>query len=123
MTSQISEVVFTAVPKSLLLAVGQNVSLLQELPVRTTAERLVENIPSRWRKVHSHVHMYKGLPCSGHPFLSLFPVCITGGTAGASPEARCRQSIWSLPQERDKQDGHVPPQDTLQPAGTSITSQ
>ena len=74
MTSQIFEVVFTAVPKSLLLAVGQDVSLLQELPVRTTAERLVENIPSGWRKVHSHLHMYKGLPCSGHPFISLFPV-------------------------------------------------
>ena len=62
MTSQISEVVFTAVPKSLLLAVGQNVGLLQELPVRTTAERLAENIPSGWRKVHSHVHMYMSPP-------------------------------------------------------------
>ena len=62
MTSQISEVVLTAVPKSLLLAVGQDVGLLQVLPMRTTAERLAENIPSGWRKVHSHPHMYMGPP-------------------------------------------------------------
>ena len=58
MTSHISEVVLTAVPKSLLLALGQDVGLLKELPVRTTAERLAENIPSGWRKVHSHVHTH-----------------------------------------------------------------
>ena len=63
MTSHISEVVLTAVPKSLLLAVGQDVGLLQELPVRTTAERLAENIPSGWRKVLSHVHTHMVHQC------------------------------------------------------------
>lgn len=49
--SQIADVSFTAIPRSMLQMFGSSPGLLKELALQSTVEKLVENIPPPWKKV------------------------------------------------------------------------
>lgn len=49
--SQLTDLTLSHIPASLLDSISSNPSLLQELPLRTNVEKLLEKMPSVWKKV------------------------------------------------------------------------
>lgn len=49
--SQLTELNLSHVPDSLLDSISSNPMLLQELPLRTNMEKLLEKMPPVWKKV------------------------------------------------------------------------
>lgn len=49
--SQLTELTLSYVPAFLLDSVSNNPSLLKDLPLRTNVEKILEKMPSVWKKV------------------------------------------------------------------------
>jgi hypothetical protein len=53
-TSQLTELSLSHIPATVLDTISGKPSLLQELPLRTNVEKLLEKMPSVWKKVRGH---------------------------------------------------------------------
>lgn len=63
--SQLTELNLSHVPTVLLDSISNNPALLKELPLRTNTEKLIEKMPSVWKKARLvlHVHAVLPIPC------------------------------------------------------------